>query len=170
MRVIQVRHLPRVTSSRPYPDRYHTEEFGIYLNYVRKLGFEETPDYEFLRELFSKVMKNNGDIDDQVYDWNLLNGKDSFTFFYLIMASSCSLVHQVAKAGKQPSGKTSYFPNYRIRQAPRNKTAVGIQNVKFVMSDGEHLRLPDLTSFFRRRPLLSVIIQDSSSQDKFRAL
>jgi len=50
------------------------EEFGIYLNYVRKLGFEETPDYDFLRELFSKVMKNNNDLDDGVYDWNLLNG------------------------------------------------------------------------------------------------
>jgi len=50
------------------------EEFGIYLNYVRKLGFEETPDYEFLRELFAKVIKNNGDVDDQIYDWNLLNG------------------------------------------------------------------------------------------------
>ncbi|KAK1236013.1 Palmitoylated plasma membrane-bound casein kinase [Marasmius sp. AFHP31] len=49
------------------------EEFGIYLNYVRKLGFEETPDYEFLRELFAKVMKNNGDLDDGVFDWNLLN-------------------------------------------------------------------------------------------------
>ncbi|CAK5277658.1 unnamed protein product [Mycena citricolor] len=50
------------------------EEFGIYLNYVRKLGFEETPDYDFLRELFSKVLKNNNDADDGVYDWNLLNG------------------------------------------------------------------------------------------------
>ncbi|THH27253.1 hypothetical protein EUX98_g6940 [Antrodiella citrinella] len=50
------------------------EEFGIYLNYVRKLGFEETPDYDFLRELFAKVMKNNGDLDDGVYDWNLING------------------------------------------------------------------------------------------------
>ena len=50
------------------------EEFGIYLNYVRKLGFEETPDYEFLRELFAKVMKNNHDVDDGVYDWNALNG------------------------------------------------------------------------------------------------
>ncbi|KAH9842762.1 CK1/CK1/CK1-G protein kinase [Rhodofomes roseus] len=50
------------------------EEFGIYLNYVRKLGFEETPDYDFLRELFAKVMKNNSDVDDGVYDWNLLNG------------------------------------------------------------------------------------------------
>ncbi|KAI9446095.1 kinase-like protein [Lactarius indigo] len=52
----------------------YPEEFGIYLNYVRKLGFEETPDYEFLRELFAKVMKNNNDVDDGVYDWNLLNG------------------------------------------------------------------------------------------------
>ncbi|KAJ6496997.1 CK1/CK1/CK1-G protein kinase [Mycena polygramma] len=50
------------------------EEFGIYLNYVRKLGFEETPDYDFLRELFTKVMKNNNDLDDGIFDWNLLNG------------------------------------------------------------------------------------------------
>ena len=54
-------------------DPCRAEEFGIYLNYVRKLGFEETPDYDFLRELFSKVMKNNNDVDDGVYDWNLLN-------------------------------------------------------------------------------------------------
>jgi len=53
---------------------WRAEEFGIYLNYVRKLGFEETPDYDFLRELFAKVMKNNNDVDDGVYDWNSLNG------------------------------------------------------------------------------------------------
>ena len=57
------------------------EEFSIYLNYVRKLGFEETPDYDFLRELFAKVMKNNGDVDDQIYDWNLLNGREQFVHF-----------------------------------------------------------------------------------------
>jgi hypothetical protein len=60
-----------------------TEEFGIYLNYVRKLGFEETPDYDFLRELFAKVMKNNNDVDDGVYDWNLLNGVASYHFAYI---------------------------------------------------------------------------------------
>jgi casein kinase 1 len=49
------------------------EEFAIYLNYVRKLGFEETPDYDFLRELFLKVLKNQGDTDDGVFDWMLLN-------------------------------------------------------------------------------------------------
>lgn len=57
--------------------RLFTEEFGIYLNYVRKLGFEETPDYDFLRELFTKVLKNLGEVEDGIYDWHLLaqNGK-----------------------------------------------------------------------------------------------
>ena len=41
---------------------------------MRKLGFEETPDYDFLRELFSKVLKSSGEYDDGVYDWMMLNG------------------------------------------------------------------------------------------------
>lgn len=58
------------------PDLIHlppTEEFAIYLNYVRKLGFEETPDYDFLRDLFTKALKNTGEVEDGVYDWMLLN-------------------------------------------------------------------------------------------------
>ncbi|KAI0346171.1 kinase-like protein [Trametopsis cervina] len=50
------------------------EEFNIYMHYVRKLGFEETPDYDFLRELFTKVLRSLGEEDDGVYDWMLLNG------------------------------------------------------------------------------------------------
>lgn len=49
------------------------EEFAIYMNYVRKLGFEETPDYDFLRELFTKVLKNIGEQDDGIFDWMLIN-------------------------------------------------------------------------------------------------
>jgi len=49
------------------------EEFGIYLNYVRKLSFEETPDYSFLRDLFTKALKSMNEIEDGVFDWMLLN-------------------------------------------------------------------------------------------------
>jgi casein kinase 1 len=49
------------------------EEFTIYMNYVRKLGFEETPDYDFLRELFTKVLKTLGEPEDGIFDWMLLN-------------------------------------------------------------------------------------------------
>lgn len=52
----------------------YVEEFGIYLQYVRKLGFEETPDYDFLRELFNKVLRRMGESDDGIYDWMLING------------------------------------------------------------------------------------------------
>ncbi|KAL1936736.1 hypothetical protein VTP01DRAFT_870 [Rhizomucor pusillus] len=51
----------------------YPEEFGVYLQYTRKLGFEETPDYDFLRDLFNKVLKNLGETDDGIYDWMLLN-------------------------------------------------------------------------------------------------
>ena len=72
-------------SFRPTFDTNHNaEEFGIYLNYVRKLGFEETPDYDFLRELFAKVMKNNNDLDDGVFDWNLLNGEYSDIPYFIM--------------------------------------------------------------------------------------
>lgn len=50
------------------------EEFAIYMNYVRKLGFEESPDYDFLRELFTKVLKTLAEPEDGVFDWMLLNG------------------------------------------------------------------------------------------------
>ena len=43
------------------------------MNYVRKLGFEEAPDYNFLRDLFLKVLKNIGETDDRMFDWCLLN-------------------------------------------------------------------------------------------------
>lgn len=47
----------------------HAEEFSIYLQYARKLGFEETPDYDFLRDLFTKVLVNLNETDDEIYDW-----------------------------------------------------------------------------------------------------
>lgn len=49
------------------------EEFAIYLNYARKLGFEEAPDYDFMRALFAKVLKDKGEVEDGVYDWMLLH-------------------------------------------------------------------------------------------------
>ncbi|ORX54843.1 kinase-like protein [Piromyces finnis] len=45
------------------------EEFSIYMNYVRKLAFEETPDYNYLRGLMDNVLKNMECEDDGLYDW-----------------------------------------------------------------------------------------------------
>jgi len=37
------------------------------------LSFEETPDYDFLRDLFTKALKSMNEVEDGVYDWMLLN-------------------------------------------------------------------------------------------------
>ncbi|KAG0180747.1 casein kinase I [Apophysomyces sp. BC1034] len=60
------------------------EEFGIYLQYVRKLGFEETPDYDFLRELFTKVIQTSGEVEDGGYDWMKLNNGKGYEVKYIV--------------------------------------------------------------------------------------
>lgn len=40
---------------------------------MRKLTFDETPDYDFLRGLFDLALSNSGEMDDGVYDWMMLN-------------------------------------------------------------------------------------------------
>ncbi|CEJ80235.1 Putative Serine/threonine protein kinase Cki1 [[Torrubiella] hemipterigena] len=52
------------------------EEFNKYLTYVRNLGFEDTPDYDYLRELFTQALKNAGEVEDGEYDWMKIS-KDS---------------------------------------------------------------------------------------------
>ncbi|KZT11345.1 CK1/CK1/CK1-G protein kinase [Laetiporus sulphureus 93-53] len=94
------------------------EEFGIYLNYVRKLGFEETPDYDFLRELFAKVMKNNNDVDDGVYDWNLLNGGKGWE------ASLNQILSQIQNTGPVPQDRRKEAER-QARDDPRRASQVG---------------------------------------------
>ncbi|KAK3114375.1 Palmitoylated plasma membrane-bound casein kinase [Teratosphaeriaceae sp. CCFEE 6253] len=49
------------------------EEFTKYLSYVRNLGFEDTPDYDYLRDLFTKALQSTGEVEDGEYDWMKLN-------------------------------------------------------------------------------------------------
>ncbi|KAI9811480.1 MAG: casein kinase I [Pycnora praestabilis] len=49
------------------------EEYNKYLSYVRNLGFEDTPDYDYLRDLFTQALKNTGEVEDGEYDWMKLN-------------------------------------------------------------------------------------------------
>lgn len=39
------------------------------MTYVRKLSFEEAPDYDYLRGLFSLAFKEAGNAEDGEYDW-----------------------------------------------------------------------------------------------------
>lgn len=55
------------------------EQFNQYLTYVRNLGFEDTPDYDYLRELFTKALKDAGGVEDGEYDWMTMGKHDKKT-------------------------------------------------------------------------------------------
>lgn len=49
-------------------------EFKLFFKYIKKLGYEEKPDYCYLRELFYRRLVMEGSDLDNVYDW-VLNPK-----------------------------------------------------------------------------------------------
>jgi casein kinase I family protein HRR25 len=44
-------------------------EFVFYLDYVRKLRFEDTPDYQRLRQMFRDLFIRQGYVFDYMFDW-----------------------------------------------------------------------------------------------------
>jgi hypothetical protein len=48
------------------------KEFATYLDYVKSLRFEDTPDYILLRHLFRDLFISEGYIYDYVFDWVLV--------------------------------------------------------------------------------------------------
>ena len=48
-----------------------SEEFAEYINYVRKLDFEEDPNYDYLRGLFSSILEKNQEKNDLNFFWNM---------------------------------------------------------------------------------------------------
>ncbi len=51
---------------------YFVEEFILYFEHLNKLSFEERPDYDYLKRLFSDLFKKRGFQFDHVYDWDKL--------------------------------------------------------------------------------------------------
>jgi serine/threonine protein kinase len=59
----------------------YPQEFCTYLNYCRKLAFEEKPDYGMLRKTFRDLYVKKGYAYDYLYDWNLMK-EDSILSYY----------------------------------------------------------------------------------------
>lgn len=45
---------------------------ATYINYTRNLGFEEDPNYDYLRGLFRKILESNNQQYDFIFDWIVL--------------------------------------------------------------------------------------------------
>ena len=59
------------------------EEFKTYINYCKKLEFEQKPNYDYLRGLFTNILAKNEQINDYNFFWidnKKLNEKDEKSF------------------------------------------------------------------------------------------
>lgn len=68
------------------------EELAKYLQYVRRLDFFETPDYDYLRKLFMDLMASNGWECDWDFDWI---GRQ--------MATPLGSIHAAGESGLSPA-------------------------------------------------------------------
>ena len=50
-----------------------SDEFALYLKYVKELGFEESPNYDNLRKLFKDLLNKTGEVNDCIFDWKTSN-------------------------------------------------------------------------------------------------
>lgn len=53
------------------------KEFVEYLNYCRRLNFDDRPDYSYLRKIFRELYYQMGYSDDGVYDWSDFNNQNT---------------------------------------------------------------------------------------------
>lgn len=44
-------------------------EFAAYINYTRRLAFDDKPDYSYLRRLFHRLFQAKGFEYDHLFDW-----------------------------------------------------------------------------------------------------
>ncbi|KAF2872712.1 kinase-like domain-containing protein [Massariosphaeria phaeospora] len=79
------------------------EEFNKYLSYVRNLGFEDTPDYDYLRELFTQALKSTGEVEDGEYDWMKLNNGKGWE----VLKTHPSAVQQLHHTGLNQNSSTA---------------------------------------------------------------
>ena len=49
------------------------KEFEEYVEYTRKLEYEQNPDYNFLKNLFLNIIKDDKNNSENVYDWDIEN-------------------------------------------------------------------------------------------------
>lgn len=88
-------------------------EFATYLKYCRSLRFDEAPDYNFLRRLFSALFVRSGFKKDGVFDWTVKN--------LSLRSEKKKETTQKDRHSKNQNSKMLNKPT----EAPRHKSSVG---------------------------------------------
>ncbi|PRT56741.1 Casein kinase I 1 [Wickerhamiella sorbophila] len=99
------------------------KQFEEYLTYVRKLGFEETPDYDYLRDLMTEALRGTGEVEDNEYDWAHLQSGNSANWDSQLPRANLHGYgrpgHPQGRSSRQPTGKAHQPANAVVRSSSR---------------------------------------------------
>jgi casein kinase 1 len=87
---------------------------------VRNLGFEDTPDYDYLRELFTQALKSTGEVEDGEYDWMKLNNGKGWE----VMKSHPSAVQQMHHSNINQNSSTAVNVHGQPHRQPKTHLPV----------------------------------------------
>ena len=90
------------------------------MSYVRNLGFEDTPDYDYLRELFTQALKSTGEVEDGEYDWMKLNNGKGWE----VMKSHPSAVQQMHHSNVHQNSSTAVNVHGQPHRQPKTHLPV----------------------------------------------
>ncbi|XP_006569066.1 casein kinase I isoform X3 [Apis mellifera] len=82
----------------------HPEELATYLRYVRRLDFFETPDYEYLRNLFNDLYEKRGFVNDEEFDWTGKTMPHNFDQLRILKMAAPSHVGKTRSEKSTPVG------------------------------------------------------------------
>lgn len=102
----------------------YPKEFLQYMIYARNLGYEEAPDYDYLRSLFDSLLLRINETDDGKYDWTLLNNGKGWQY----SAAKQHVVQRRHTQGTNNRRQSTIPPYARTRQnllsSPSKQTPV----------------------------------------------
>lgn len=130
----------------------HPEEMATYLRYVRRLDFFETPDYEYLRNLFVLLFNKKGYVDDGDFDWS---GKTTNTpVGSLPTATQEVVISPIRDRHALKTSKTNAWPETSKQSTLGNLTPADRHgSVQVVSSTNGELNADDPTAGHSNTPI-----------------
>ena len=106
------------------------EEFVNYLNYTRKLEFEEDPDYDYLRRLFSSILYKNQEKNDLLFFW-VINRKNSKKKDEEIVSENINITYKSKGGSKNRLYKKiqSSLENKEIQKKKEKENSIQSENI-----------------------------------------
>ncbi|KAK4871691.1 hypothetical protein RN001_015815 [Aquatica leii] len=132
----------------------HPEEMAQYLRYVRRLDFFETPDYEYLRKLFTDLFERRGYVEDGEFDWT---GKTMSTPILSLQTTAHDVLvspNRERHVSNKNTGKTSAWPEASKQSTLGNLTPADRHgSVQVVSSTNGELNADDPTAGHSNTPI-----------------